>query len=75
MSTKIFKSLLFFILTIHLAFSFNSVELNEKLNNSIKYHHLESALIGIKIIDSQNKAVIFQKTLTKTSCPLVTLNY
>ncbi|WP_150463803.1 D-alanyl-D-alanine carboxypeptidase/D-alanyl-D-alanine-endopeptidase [Francisella sp. XLW-1] len=69
MSTKIFKSFLFFILTIHLAFSFNSEELNEKLNNSIKYHNLESALIGINIIDSQNKAVIFSKDSNKNFMP------
>ncbi|XSZ47770.1 D-alanyl-D-alanine carboxypeptidase [Francisella noatunensis] len=52
-----------------LSISFNSVELNEKLNNSIKYHHLESALIGIKIIDSQNKAVIFSKDSNKNFMP------
>lgn len=76
MSTKLLKSLLFFILAVSIAYPLNSIELNQVLDNSLKHNNLQSALVGVKIIDSQSNTIIFfQEILTKASYLLVILNY
>ncbi|APC91930.1 MULTISPECIES: D-alanyl-D-alanine carboxypeptidase/D-alanyl-D-alanine endopeptidase [Francisella] len=69
MSTKLLKSLLFFILAISIAYPLNSIELNQLLDNSIKRNNLQSALVAVKIIDSQSNAVILSRNANKNFAP------
>ncbi|MFV9925220.1 MAG: D-alanyl-D-alanine carboxypeptidase/D-alanyl-D-alanine-endopeptidase [Francisella endosymbiont of Hyalomma scupense] len=70
MSTKLFKSLLFFILAISIAYSLNSIELNQVLDDSLKHNNLQSALVGVKIIDSQSNTIIFSRNADKSFVPV-----
>ena len=69
MSTKLLKSLLFFILAISIAYPLNSRELSQVLDNSLKHNNLQSALVGVKIIDSQSNTVIFSRNAGKSFVP------
>ncbi|ALB01719.1 D-Ala-D-Ala carboxypeptidase [Francisella persica ATCC VR-331] len=69
MYTKLLKSLLFFILAISIAYPLNSIELNQVLDNSLKHNNLQSALVGVKIIDSQSNTVIFSRNANKNFVP------
>ena len=69
MSTELLKSLLFFILAISIAYPLNSIELSQVLDNSLKHNNLQSALVGVKIIDSQSNTVIFSRNADKSFVP------
>lgn len=66
---KLLKILITFIILISVSYSVNSSEINSAFDRAIKTNQLDSALIGIKIINLSNGKTIYSKNANKNFIP------